>query len=48
MGLAIVRRIIERHNGHVWVESKADEGTTFFVTLAANMSKAEGDEGSEE
>ncbi|MFL6216088.1 MAG: ATP-binding protein [Blastocatellia bacterium] len=47
MGLAIVRRIIERHNGRVWVESKAGEGTTFFVTLAADQSLAEAGEESE-
>ena len=35
MGLAIVRRIVERHRGKVWVESKVDEGTTFFVALPA-------------
>ena len=48
MGLAIVRRIVERHNGRVWVESKAGEGTTFFVTLAADKSKGEPGEGPEE
>jgi signal transduction histidine kinase len=48
MGLAIVRRIIDRHNGRVWVESKAGEGTTFFVTLAAELGKNKPGEGTEE
>jgi PAS domain S-box-containing protein len=33
MGLAIVRRIVERHNGKVWVESRPGEGSTFYVAL---------------
>ena len=32
-GLTIVRKLVERHGGHVWVESVQGEGCTFFFTL---------------
>ncbi len=40
VGLAVAKRVVEKHGGHMWAEGQVNEGATFFFSLTMPKSES--------